>query len=260
VLRTWSPADRRLEESSVIAEPGKRVSLVNWSRDGQRVVAVTTDSEVTADDAVHFFNSDGTDPVTWRPDGSRGVEFLSTDFSEDGSHLVVAGRIRNTAESVGWVLKTGTSQPTKPAASVDSAASEDASSLVSVPDLAVPDLAAPGVEKGSSVEQDASASLVVCVFSGHEAGGISSVRFVPRSSYVVSGGNDGSLILWNWRNPLPTAIPAAYEAYRFFADAITTAHSGPVTSVTVSPAGEIVSGSDDGKLILWNLPLLTARK
>jgi len=99
------------------------------------------------------------------------------------------------------------------------------------------------------------AQAQVCQFSGHGAGGISCGEFLPDSPYLVSGGNDGSVILWNWQQPLPGETPTAYEAYRFLTDNQLTAHRASVTSLSVSTSGQVITASDDGTAILWENPL-----
>lgn len=94
----------------------------------------------------------------------------------------------------------------------------------------------------------------VCAFSGHDAGGVSAVAFAADSPYLISGGNDGSLILWNWQQPLPADVPLAYEAYRFLDDTSATAHNGPITCIDVQKKSRTVaSGSSDTTIALWSL-------
>jgi centriolar protein POC1 len=84
------------------------------------------------------------------------------------------------------------------------------------------------------------------------AGGISSVSFVDDSPYLISGGSDGSLILWNWQQPLPGAPPIAYEAYRFLNSTSTTAHTGAITAIDFNPfTNTVASASEDITITLW---------
>ena len=103
------------------------------------------------------------------------------------------------------------------------------------------------------------APALVCHFSGQGAGGISCAEFLPDSPYLVSGDNDGSVILWNWQQPLPGESPSAYEAYRFLTDNQLTAHRASVTSLSVSPSGQVITASDDGTAILWDNPIVRAK-
>ncbi len=176
---------------------------------------------VTYDGELIVMDREGRTLMKLRPAGDQPVELATVDFTSDGQQVAVGGRVARTAESTGWV------------ASVPQAADNTAPDRLHSP--------------------------IICRFSGHDAGGISALRFIANTPYVLSGGHDGALILWNWKDALPAAIPVAYEAYRFLEDDQTTAHQGSVTTLSVSVAGEICSGSEDGRVVLWNLPLLTNR-
>jgi len=68
-------------------------------------------------------------------------------------------------------------------------------------------------------------------FKGHKES-VNSVVFNPNLKQVVSGSNDGTVMIWNFK--------ALQRPYRF------VGHKGPVHSVAVSPDGQlIVSGSAD---------------
>jgi WD40 repeat protein len=239
VLWKWLADQQKLNHEGVIASLTHRVVDVNWSTDGQHIVAVT------ADGRVHVFRRDGTQPMVIRPAGDVAVELASAQFAPAGQHpreqhLVVTGRIAATLESAGWVLRWREIAAREVAAREVAADNDRETSET-------------GEQNGAN---SGARATVVCRFSGHEAGGISSASFVPGSPYLVSGGSDGSLILWNWQNPIPAEIPSAYEAYRFLAADQTTAHQGPVSAVAVSRTNAIASCSQDGQIVLWNLPLL----
>ena len=211
----WNAMQRRVIKVGTLASLKTSVTDMQFSPDGRRIACVTYDGELIVMDR------EGTTLMKLRPAGDQPVELATVDFTSDGLHVAVGGRVARTAESTGWVA--------------------------SVPQAA--DNTAP----------DGLHSPIICRFSGHDAGGISDLRFIANTPYVLSGGHDGALILWNWKDALPAAIPVAYEAYRFLEDEQTTAHQGSVTTLSVSVAGEICSGSEDGRVVLWNLPLLTNR-
>ena len=75
------------------------------------------------------------------------------------------------------------------------------------------------------------------LFAGH-SGGVWSVAFSPGGDRIVSGGDDGTLRLWDLEG---RQIGGAFAG-----------HSGGVGSVAFSPGGDrIVSGGTDGTLRLW---------
>jgi WD40 repeat protein len=165
------------------------------------------------------------------------VKVSAIDLTADKQFIAVAGYIKGTEESIGWVLRT------------DEITSTQSATVT----------AADGTTSVNSSEPLSFADHIECSFSGHAAGGINALRFVEGTPYLVSGGQDGSLILWNWKNKLPGAAPVAYEAYRFFTDEELTAHLGPITSLTVSATNELTSAGEDGRITVWNLPLLQKR-
>jgi WD40 repeat protein/diadenosine tetraphosphatase ApaH/serine/threonine PP2A family protein phosphatase len=76
------------------------------------------------------------------------------------------------------------------------------------------------------------------VVGGHD-GEVRSVTMSPDGETVVSGGDDGTVRLWN-RQGQPIGEPFQ-------------GHVGRVLSVAMSPDGEtVVSGGDDGTVRLWN--------
>ena len=74
----------------------------------------------------------------------------------------------------------------------------------------------------------------------------------PESPYLVSGGNDGAAIIWNWSATTP------YEAYRFLMrDMFGAVHRAAVTDLAVAEStGAIATCSDDGTAIIWKNPLV----
>ncbi len=71
----------------------------------------------------------------------------------------------------------------------------------------------------------------VCEVRGHSAGGIQSAEFLPESPWIVTGGTDGALIVWNWRHPIAGEVPSAYEAFRLTEQDSTFAHGAAITSL-----------------------------
>ncbi len=84
------------------------------------------------------------------------------------------------------------------------------------------------------------------VLSGHEDA-VRSVAFSPQGDRIVSGGEDGTVRLWQL-DGTPAAAPFK-------------GHEGLVLSVGFSPQGDrIVSGGDDGTVRLWQLDGTPARR
>ena len=228
-LWRWDSAKLYAEHVNVLIPPGRHVSCCRWSHDGASVLAVGLEGVVTicsADGAARReIKLDAEYPV--RPDSQNTVRVHAGEFSPDGQHIVAVGEVVDTGQSMGWVIRVP--------------ATEITDGMSALPDPnSIPD------------EPD---GLIACRFSGHQAGGISSVGFVPDSPYLVSGGNDGALVLWNWKQLLPGSPPMAYEAFRFMASNKTTAHRAPITSLTVAKSGRIASASSDGEISLWNLAI-----
>ncbi|MFM7172006.1 MAG: WD40 repeat domain-containing protein, partial [Caldilinea sp.] len=71
-------------------------------------------------------------------------------------------------------------------------------------------------------------------------GGVSSVDFSPNGQTIVSGGEDGTVRIWNAADLQPQQL--------FFN------HIGAVTALNFSPDGQrIVSGGEDGTLRIWEV-------
>lgn len=203
---------------------------VRWSPGGDRLLLVGSDGWAG------IVTTEGQLLLTVKPGLTEDLELFCGEYSHDGRHVVVAGRVSGTAESAGWVFPCE-----------DSATQSVTSSTESRPSS--------GSEAG--IQQSVPNMTPVCRFSGHGAGGITSAAFVRHSPYLVSGGTDGALILWNWQQPLPGEVDTAYEAYRFMTEDQLTAHRAAVTAVSISAAGQIASASDDGTIILWTNPVVS---
>ncbi len=217
----WHSAKLYAEQVRILNPPGRYVSCCRWSRDGASVLAVGLDGVLT------ICSADGAARREIKLDAEYPVRLHAGEFSPDGHHIVAVGEVVDTGQSMGWVIRV----PAK----------EIADGVAAIPDV-------------NSIS-DGSDDLIACRFSGHQAGGISSVGFVPDSPYLVSGGNDGALVLWNWKQPLPGTPPLAYEAFRFMASKKTTAHRAPITSLVAAKSGRIASASTDGEISLWNVPI-----
>jgi centriolar protein POC1 len=75
-------------------------------------------------------------------------------------------------------------------------------------------------------------------FKGHKEA-VNCTRFNPLLNQVISGSNDGTVMVWNFKSGI--------SPFRF------VGHKGPVHSVCVSPDGKtIVSGSGDETVRIWN--------
>lgn len=95
-----------------------------------------------------------------------------------------------------------------------------------------------------------------CTISGgHEAGGIRDIRFLPNSSYLVTGGADGAALIWNWQpSRADEGVLAAYEAYQLLADDRSQAHEAPIVAVDVSSGTSIATACEDGTAVVWQNP------
>jgi WD40 repeat protein len=111
--------------------------------------------------------------------------------------------------------------------------------------------------------------LLHSTFEGHGFGGIKALSFIPStekesaenlepSPYLVSGGDDGAALLWNWHPSRESSGFPATEAFRFFAlypSELTDAHRGAINDLAVTATGFIVTGSEDGTAVVWRNPL-----
>jgi WD40 repeat protein len=83
-----------------------------------------------------------------------------------------------------------------------------------------------------------------------------SIAFTPDGQFLVSGGPDGSIKIWNWRNgelwktfnrPDPSDLVGSLVAW--FDSSV-----GLIWSIDISPDGQIVaSGDSNGRINLWNV-------
>ncbi len=220
-LWRWHTATQHAEQIRILNPPGHPVSCCRWSHDGASVLAVGLDGVLI------ICSADGAARREIRLDTEFPVSLYAGEFSPDGQHIVAVGEVVDSGQSMGWVLRAP--------------GSDNIDEIAPIPD-----------DNSTSAKPD---DLITCRFSGHQAGGISSVGFVPDSPYLVSGGNDGALVLWNWRQALSGRPPMAYEAFRFMASKKTTAHRAPITSLVVAKSGRIASSSTDGEISLWNVPI-----
>ena len=91
--------------------------------------------------------------------------------------------------------------------------------------------------------------------AGHEAGGITAIRFLPDSPYVATGGGDGAALIWNWQPHRSSDRPIdAYLAYQLMQDDSIIAHNAPVESLAISGNGVICTSSEDGTAVVWKNP------
>ena len=230
LLWQWSASEQTLKRITEVANADAAIAAVKWSHDSTRIVFVSKHGLIGLVDA------NGANLQALSAGSNPSVELSAVDISTDGQFIAVAGQFSGTEESIGWVLRT---YNMRTALAPESANENN------------------GDQKRS--ELPSFSDHIECRFSGHAAGGIKALGFVAETPYLVSGGQDGSLILWNWKNKLPGGTPVAYEAYRFFTDEEVTAHLGPITSLTVSANSELTSAGEDGRITVWNLPLLQKR-
>ncbi|MFO1001671.1 MAG: WD40 repeat domain-containing serine/threonine-protein kinase [Planctomycetaceae bacterium] len=231
LLWQWSASEQSLLKVKDLAKIDAPVADAKWLHDATGVVFLSHQGQIGLSDA------DGTNLRMMFAGRIKPVELSTIDVTADGQFLAIAGYFRGTEESIGWVLRTAQMRPTQPTA----------------------ERTVKGTVNPESSEPLSFAEQIECSFSGHAAGGINALSFVEGTPYLVSGGQDGSLILWNWKHKLPGANPVAYEAYRFFTDEEVTAHLGPITSLTVSANNQLTSAGEDGRISIWNLPLLQNR-
>ncbi len=86
--------------------------------------------------------------------------------------------------------------------------------------------------------------LITCLHTHTRPTGLGSLAVVPYGRFVVTGGNDGFVHLWD--------VNSLRESYRF------RGPTGPVGAVAASPDGRLVlSAGNDGSLRLWSLKSLT---
>lgn len=215
-LGDWDAATNTLMIRWSLKAVESPVAALRWTPKHDLLAVVSVLGEIV------LVNTDGIATVRTRLPDSQSCRVTSADIDSTGQLLALAGERVSTSESIGWIL----------------------SDLISEQ----------GQQKTDPGEVVAEQSAkVVCQFSGHSAGGITAIHFVPSSPYLISGGHDGAIIIWNWQNPLPGSVPVAYEAYRFFSETQPAAHAAPVTSLDVSST-QLASAGEDGKVILWKLP------
>lgn len=85
----------------------------------------------------------------------------------------------------------------------------------------------------------------VVIFPGAHEFGSTAVAFNPTGTHVVSGGHQGDVKLWDVRNQklLAEAKP----------------HDGSIRAIAVASQSLFATGSDDGKIVVWNNGKLTSQ-
>lgn len=90
---------------------------------------------------------------------------------------------------------------------------------------------------------DVNNGRIVRLFEGHKAG-ISSLAFSPDGKNLISGGEDGSLNIWDLQSSRTPLVSL-------------NSHKGSVTDTTLNTIGSVlISGSSDGTVKYWNFKTL----
>lgn len=106
-------------------------------------------------------------------------------------------------------------------------------------------------------EHGAKELVLHCRLSGHEAGGIQAIQFVPNSPYLVTAGADGACLIWNWMPDRSEERPIeAYEAFQFLTLDGEVAHQAPINAISITDQGDVATVSDDGTAKLWRNPFV----
>lgn len=85
---------------------------------------------------------------------------------------------------------------------------------------------------------------VKLTLNNHEKN-VTAVKFVPKSLFFISGGEDGRLSVWSLQFGSQTADYALSE--------FTQQDDGSVTAIAVADDGTIVTGSSTGNICIWKL-------
>ena len=222
----WHPRDPKNPKAPAVARlvdtlPGHNgpVRFGTWSADGLRVLTVGHDARARVwefpsnEDPKPTILEFPKNPAQAKPEEAlQDIDQFCGAFSWDGQFVAVGGRDAETDESIGWIWNLTPVGGNKPE--------------------------------------------LYATIRGHGLGGINSVAFLPKNDRLLTGGADGTARLWDWQMSAVAANNGKVVEADFLISLVrpnkqSTTHRGPVTSVRVTSAGNIVTASSDGTVLIW---------